>query len=385
MENNWQFFAPVLGNLFRYFIFAGLPFLVFYILFPEKFTTNKIQVKLAQYKDFVREILHSVQSSFVIGGIIALFLFTPLRSYTQIYENTADFSVWWIPLSILIALVVHDTYFYWMHRTVHKPALYKSVHLLHHKSVNPSPWASYSFHIFEAVAEALVIPFILCLIPMHPIALGVFGLMSFAINVYGHLGYEVMPRWFRSSWLFEVVNTSVYHNMHHEKFVGNYGLYFRVWDRLMKTENPNYVKEYDAIQARRFGETKAYTGEKISWPLVLLLGMGTFSATAQSAIEGQWKDDVGGAVINIYKENNQYFGQLISADDPHENEMIKGKTVVLMKNFEAKNDKEFCCGTIYQPKEKRTVTANLFLVDDRTLRLEGSYRGFTRNRIWTKL
>jgi sterol desaturase/sphingolipid hydroxylase (fatty acid hydroxylase superfamily) len=27
----------------------------------------------------------------------------------------------------------------------------------------------------------------------------------------------------------------VYHNLHHERFNGNYGLYFTFWDRLMGT------------------------------------------------------------------------------------------------------------------------------------------------------
>jgi len=45
--------------------------------------------------------------------------------------------------------------------------------------------------------------------------------------------------------------------MHHSKFKGNYGLYFRIWDRLMKTEHPDYVKDYDRIQERRFGTKNA--------------------------------------------------------------------------------------------------------------------------------
>jgi len=88
---------------------------------------------------------------------------------------------------------------------------------------------------------------------MHRFAIEMFVLSSFIINVYEHLGYEVAPKWFRNSILFEVLNTSVHHNLHHHKFKGNYGLYFRVWDRLLKTEHPDYVKEYDRIQQNRFG------------------------------------------------------------------------------------------------------------------------------------
>ena len=80
-----------------------------------------------------------------------------------------------------------------------------------------------------------------------------FTVTGFIINVYGHLGYEIMPKWFRQTIMFEFFNTSLHHNMHHRKFKWNYGLYFRVWDRIMKTEHPDYVKEYDLLQKQRFG------------------------------------------------------------------------------------------------------------------------------------
>ena len=255
MELNFQFLTPVIANVVRYILFAGIPFLIFYILFPEKFNKNRIQAKLAKRKDFIREILHSMQTNIIIGIVISIMIFTPLRAYTNIYSNFGDYPTWWFLLSVLLALIIHDTYFYWMHRAVHHPKLYKTVHLTHHKSINPSPWASFSFHFFEGITEAMIGPIVMILIPIHPGALAIFGLTSFIINVYGHLGFEVAPKWFRNSFLFEIVNTSVHHNLHHKKFKGNYGLYFRVWDRLMKTENPNYVAEYDVIQEKRFGKS----------------------------------------------------------------------------------------------------------------------------------
>ncbi|MEZ4686353.1 MAG: sterol desaturase family protein [Bacteroidia bacterium] len=249
-----QFFFPVIGNLLRYFLFAGAAFLIFYVLFPGKFSVNKIQNRVARRRDFVREILHSMQSSLIIGLVIALFAFTPLRQYTQLYNDVHTFPLWWMPISLLLAMLLHDSWFYWMHRAIHHPVLYKTVHLVHHKSVNPSPWASFSFHFMEALAEAMIVPLIMLLIPVHISTLLLFGLVSFLINVYGHLGYEIAPRWFRHSFLFRILNSSVYHNLHHSRFRGNYSLYFRHWDRLMGTEHPDYVKEYDRIQAQRFQE-----------------------------------------------------------------------------------------------------------------------------------
>lgn len=241
----------------RYFLLAGIPFTLFYLFRPARFNHFKIQLKEATKKDFLREIWYSMQSNLVFTAITIVLLFTPIRQYTMIYANIADFPVWYIGVSLVLSLVVHDTYFYWMHRVLHHKSLFKRTHLVHHQSTNPSPWSSYSFHVLEAVAEGMVLVVITCIMPMHPLTVLLFTVSGFIINVYGHLGYELMPKWFRHSWAFEVFNTSVHHNLHHKKFRGNYGLYFRVWDRTMGTEHPDYVKEYDQLQERRFGHKAA--------------------------------------------------------------------------------------------------------------------------------
>lgn len=254
MNLSIEYFVLFTINLLRYFIIAGLAFVVFYKLFPKTFANNKIQARLARGKDFLREIRHSLQTVVLLSIVGFLVLKTPLKEYTAIYTDVTEFPLWWIPASILVGLILNDTYFYWMHRLVHHPKLFKKVHLVHHQSTNPSPWTSYSFHFLEAILEVLFAPILFLLIPMHPLALFIFAFLAFIFNVYGHLGYEIAPKWFRHSFLFEIINTSAHHNLHHHKFKGNYGLYFRIWDRIMKTEHPEYVKTYDEIQQRRFSK-----------------------------------------------------------------------------------------------------------------------------------
>jgi lathosterol oxidase len=254
MEYLYVYFSILSVIVIRYFIVAGIPFSIFYKIFPKQFTLNKISEKIARNQDFYREMFYSVQSSMVFALVGFILVATPLREYTSIYKDINSYPIWWMPLSVFIALVIHDAYFYWMHRLLHHPSIYKYSHLVHHKSISPSPWASYSFHISETFLESLIMPIIIIGLPMHPTAIMSFTFASFVINVYGHLGYEIMPRWFRQSFLFEIFNSSVHHNLHHSKFAGNYGLYFRIWDRLMGTENPNYVEEYDRMQEKRFSK-----------------------------------------------------------------------------------------------------------------------------------
>jgi len=147
--------------------------------------------------------------------------------------------------------VIHDTYFYWIHRLMHLPAFYRTVHLIHHKSTNPSPWTAYAFHPLEAVLEAGIIPVIAFTLPVHIEALGWFFLFQFIYNVYGHLGYELYPKKFNLAWIGRYVNTTVAHNVHHKHFTGNYGLNTLVWNRLMGTVNKNYDQVYKETTERK--------------------------------------------------------------------------------------------------------------------------------------
>jgi lathosterol oxidase len=250
-------------SLIRYFILAGIPFMLFYKVFTAWFNDNKIQNRKANVKDFLREIGHSLQTTAVFAVIGYLALYSPVKNYTKLYTDINAYPSWWIWVSLIISLIIHDTYFYWMHRLLHHKKLFKLAHVVHHQSTNPSPWASYSFHFIEAWTEGAVLFVIMFLIPMHPLTVVLFTIVGFIINVYGHLGYEIAPKQLRNSVLFEVLNTSVHHNVHHSKFKGNYGLYFRVWDRLMGTEHPDYVKEYDRIQQQRFGKPSAQPSHEI--------------------------------------------------------------------------------------------------------------------------
>ena len=377
-----NYLAPLLINIIRYFLLAGIPFLIFYTFFPELFSKNKIQVRWAKSKDYIREIFHSIQTSVILGAVGLLILYTPLRGYMQIYDHLNDYPIWWVPMSIFLALIIHDTYFYWMHRAVHHPKLFRHIHLLHHKSFNPSPWASYSFHFMEAMLEALVAPLIFLLLPMHPIAIFFFTFTSFAMNVYGHLGYEIAPKWFRHSFLFEIMNTSTHHNLHHAKSRGNYGLYFRFWDRLMKTERKDYVQTYDNIQEKRFGLPKVNgVGTKKLLGVLFFLSLGGTTLSAQGSIQGEWRDDKLGAVIQIYEEEGKYYGKVISVDDPEDNAKLESREVIVMRDFYQKSDATYCCGTFFAPKRKITFEATLVLEEENKLIIKGQYKRLSGKRV----
>jgi len=238
----------------RYYLAAGTAFLIFYIVLRRRLASGKIQAKFPGWKDYGRELFFS-SMSIVIFALPPLILIqnNHLRPYTTYYGHIALHG--WVYFFAVFPLMflIHDTYFYWTHRLIHHPKLFRWFHLVHHRSTNPSPWAAYAFHPLEAFLESLIFVIFLFTIPMTIAHLSVFFVMSLLYNVYGHLGFELYPAGFHRHWLGRWINTSVSHNLHHHYFKGNYGLYFLFWDRAMGTMREDYDRVYKEVMTRSRG------------------------------------------------------------------------------------------------------------------------------------
>lgn len=158
------------------------------------------------------------------------------HGWTRIYTEVDAYPVWWLPLSLLVYLFLHDTWFYWTHRWMHRPRVFRLAHAVHHASKPPTAWAAMSFHPIEAVTGTIVIPALVFVVPVH---IGVLGLVLAIMTLMGvtnHMGWELFPRWLVHSRLGNWLITASHHQRHHESYLCNYGLYFRVWDRLCGTD-----------------------------------------------------------------------------------------------------------------------------------------------------
>jgi sterol desaturase/sphingolipid hydroxylase (fatty acid hydroxylase superfamily) len=176
--------------------------------------------------------------SAVIYGVPAGIAAWAWRSHgaTRIYDDVNAYPLWWLPASLLAYLFLHDTWFYWTHRWMHRPRVFALAHAVHHASRPPTAWAAMSFHPLEAVTGALVVPALVFVIPIHVAVLGVVLLVMTVMGITNHMGWEMFPKRFIHSPLGNWVITASHHQRHHELYRCNYGLYFRVWDRLCKTD-----------------------------------------------------------------------------------------------------------------------------------------------------
>ena len=239
-----------LVNGLRYLLFCGIAWLAAYVIFRRRWLHRKIVQWFPPASDVRREMIASAVSVVIFSVVGALTLVAAKHGWTRMYWNPEEKGRLWFWASIACTILIHDTWFYWTHRLMHHPRLFKLTHLTHHRSLNPTPWAAFAFSPSEAVVQAAIFPLAVVIVPMHPYAFGLFMVWQMAFNVFGHSGFEFLPRWTMKSWLGWVLNTPTNHVMHHEKMRGNYGLYFNIWDRLMKTNHKDYEERFEQVVTR---------------------------------------------------------------------------------------------------------------------------------------
>jgi lathosterol oxidase len=159
-----------------------------------------------------------------------------LRLYTDITERGWAYA----GFSLIVLVLAHDAWFYWTHRLLHQRWLFRWSHRTHHRSVAPTPWAAYSFAPAEAVVQAAFLTLMLLVLPLHPLVIFVFLAHMIIRNVLGHAGVELLPRAWLAGWWGRWLATTLHHDLHHSQGRHNYGLYFTWWDRVGRTEHPQY-------------------------------------------------------------------------------------------------------------------------------------------------
>ena len=158
------------------------------------------------------------------------------HGWTRIYTDPHAYSLWWLPVSLAIYLFAQDTWFYWTHRWLHRPRVFRKAHAVHHASRPPTAWAAMSFHPIESVINMVAIPVLVFVVPVYAGVLVVVLLIMTIMGITNHMGWEIFPQALVHSRLGNWLITASHHHRHHEQYKCNYGLYFRFWDRVCGTD-----------------------------------------------------------------------------------------------------------------------------------------------------
>ena len=142
-------------------------------------------------------------------------------------------------LQLCLTIVLDDTWFYWSHRLLHTPWLYKHVHKQHHRFRATTGIASEFAHPVEDLisntASTLVGPLLL---GCHLSVLWLYVYVKLSQTIEAHSGYVVpfpFSLW-SITWPADMLDNGR-HEFHHSHNKGNYGGYFNWWDRLMGTDD----------------------------------------------------------------------------------------------------------------------------------------------------
>jgi sterol desaturase/sphingolipid hydroxylase (fatty acid hydroxylase superfamily) len=257
MESMSEIFKQVpvaVGQFILNYGIIALVYLVVWVIFKKRFKNWRIQLKeRVDAKQIKSELINSLFTLMISTLTVVLIYFMKGLGLTKIYTDVNEYPKFFAIGSFFIFLFIDDAWFYWVHRLLHHPKIFKYIHRVHHESVDVNPFTSLSFHWVESLLLTIWILPVSLFFPMYVPAFGLLQIWGLFDNIKSHLGYEFFPSWWNKS-IGKLLTSSTHHNMHHSKFKGNYGVHFRIWDRLFGTEFKDYEETFDQIQVRKKGD-----------------------------------------------------------------------------------------------------------------------------------
>jgi len=236
----------------RYLLFSGLYHFIFYVWLRSIFQPRIINIEERDKKQAWLEIQRSAITSFIFSFSGTSLIILWQKGYTNLYTNWNDYPLWYLPISLFIALLVHETYYYWLHRWMHRPKVYRLVHKWHHDSIETSSLTSFSFHPVESILQAMMIPVLILFLPMHIFSFLLLLIIMTVSSTINHAGVELYPKGANKHWLWKWIIGATHHDLHHKQFRYNFGLYFTFWDKWMGTESPKYDTTFEKqVQLRK--------------------------------------------------------------------------------------------------------------------------------------
>ena len=225
-------------------------YFIFWILLGKKLSNRKIQLSKRAGWSQIKVEIGATFLSFIGGtGFSILLLSLNDVGVTKFYLEAGKYGLGYEVFVFIAMLVVSDTWFYWSHRAMHHPRIYKYVHALHHKSLDVNPFTSSSFHLIESLWLTVWVLLLAMIMPMSMTVLGIMQVVGTFNNLKSHLGYELFPKFFNNR-PFNILVTATNHSLHHTQYNGNYGLFFRFWDIVCGTELNTTQSTFTEIHER---------------------------------------------------------------------------------------------------------------------------------------
>ena len=381
-----QWLMNVSTDLTRYIVFAVAVWLTLWVILAKPLAGRKIRAETPKPKQLLIEFGASLRS-IAIFSTIGLLTFALAR--LGLLPGPQIAIAWgpgWAWATLGLMIVAHDAYFYWTHRLIHDPRLFRAFHRRHHKSNNPSPFTAYSFDIGEAAINGFFVPLWMIIVPTQWWVVGLFMLHQIVRNTLGHSGYELFPARRDGRPVLDFLTTTTHHDLHHAQAGYNYSLYFTWWDRLMGTEHPEYHARFAAATRRPLLPRGARAAVATTAVLAVCIAIASpASAATPSEVAGDWATPGLGAVVRLSacrEDARELCGRLIWAWDPAR--LRPGSIgAEMLRGFAWRND-AWTGGEVFNPEDGRTYSGSIRL-DGEVLRLRGCAGPFCQTQVWRRL
>ncbi len=392
----------------RYLITAGLFSLIIWAFWRGHYASRKIQARNATAQDYRREIFASLRTAVIFSITGFCMYFAHWAGWLTIYEDFSVKGPVYFVVTLIAMIIGQDAYFYWTHRAMHHPRLFRTFHWTHHKSKTPTPWAAYAFDVPEAIVMVAFVPLWAALVPMHDLAIFAFVTWQIVRNVMGHAGVELYPVSGKPSLLFGWWNTTTHHDLHHQSDRSNYGLYFSWWDRWMGTEHPDYQAEVAAFAICPLRRKKPVRANGVVAALIALASASSFvihsSAYAQtsSSIAGNWAtrgfgsivqfrpcsgapDTMCGRIIWLWEPHDAQGRARVDSQNPERG--LRERSLIgidIVRNLRETSPGVWSDGSLYNPDDGRTYAGEITLRNG-VLELRGcALSVFCQTQIWRR-
>lgn len=345
-------------DLVRYALFAIATWFALWVALARPLARRKIRAERPPARQLVLEFLTSIRSVAIFSTVgLSLVALEHLGLLWGPAVAAQLGPVWFWPCLVLM-IVAHDAWFYWGHRLMHRPALFRTFHRQHHRSNNPSPFTAYSFDLAEAAVQGAFVPLWMIVTPTPWGVVGLFMLHQIVRNTIGHSGYELFPARRDGRPLIPFLTTVTHHDLHHAQAGWNYGLYFTWWDRWMGTEHPEYLARF-AQAAGSARSLKPVAAAMLAAGL-LVAAPAVSRADPMKALNGDWITEGSGGVVRFSPcadDRSKLCGRLLRVKD--ERGIQPGLVgTEIIKGF-VWRDGVWRDGTILNPEDGRTYKGSI--------------------------